>query len=174
MTTIGERLNCEKGSVAVEAAFVFLFFSGLFIYALQQTYVMVLSYSAEKTSAQVASLIAQRSTLFSNKNLQAKDIELLRHHIQALGESSKEFFDLYVEEVAYQTDAYQVIHIPSKDGTQCSLKKKLSAYSFNVQTSFAKNNGMYRVTVCRKISNMFYSDGDLVIGSSSVMPGHHH
>ena len=91
MTTIGERLSCEKGSVAVEAVFVFMFFSGLFIYTFQQAYVMVLSYSAEKTSAQVASLVAQRSTLFGDKNLQAKDIELLRHHIPALGDSSKSF-----------------------------------------------------------------------------------
>lgn len=174
MTIIDKRLNSEKGSVAVEAAFVFMFFSGLFIYTFQQACVMVLSYSAEKTSAQAVSLVSQRSTLFNDKNLHVTDVDLIRNHIPALSTMTNHFFDIYIEEVAYQTGKYQVVYSPSNDGAQCTLKTKLSDYNFNVQTSFSKKNSMYRVTVCRKIANIFYSDDELIIGSSSVMPGHHH
>lgn len=174
MTIINQTLNSERGSVAVEATFVLMFFSGIFIYAFQQAFVMTLKYSVEKTSAQAASLVSQRSVLFENKNLQLKDMDLLRRFIPAISDPKNDFYDVHVEEVAYQSGAYNAIYMPSNDGVQCSLNTKLSAYNFNVQTSFAKKNSMYRVTVCRRVKNMFYSSGELIISSSTVMPGHHH
>ncbi|NDJ59221.1 hypothetical protein GWD52_19985 [Enterobacteriaceae bacterium 4M9] len=174
MTITDRFYHCEKGSVAIEAVFVLMFFSGLFIYTFQQAYTMVLNYSAEKIASQAVGIISQRAILFNDKNLQAKDIELLRKHIPAIADPGDVLFDLHVEEIAYQTGEYSVVHIPAKSGSQCTLRKKLSDYNFSVKTSFAKNNSIYRVTACKKITSMYYSDDELVIGSSMVMPGYHH
>ncbi|NUU69104.1 hypothetical protein HQN64_23850 [Enterobacteriaceae bacterium BIT-l23] len=174
MIILNNSIDCEKGSVAIEAVFVLMFFSGLFIYSFQQSYVMMLTVSAEKTASQLVVLISQRSTLFYNKNLRSEDVAQVRKHIPAIADSNQDFFDVYIEEMSYQNGNYQVVHLPSSSGVQCTLRKPLSDYNIDIRTSFAKRNSVYRVTVCRKINGIFYSADDFVSGSSTVMPGVHH
>ncbi|MFP2428848.1 tight adherence pilus pseudopilin TadF [Enterobacter ludwigii] len=173
MTIISKRLQCEKGVASVEAAILMFFFVGVLIYVFQQCYVMTMTYSATKLSSQVATLISQRSTLFSNSSLSQSDINYIKKHITALKDDKNRVFDVYIEEISYHQGAYSMYSLPASK-PQCSLNKPLSSYGIALQTSFGKRNSLYRVSVCKKITEAFFSSDKLIVSGITVLPGQHH
>lgn len=173
MTIIFKRLECDKGVASVEAAILMLFFVGMLIYAFQQCYVMTMTYSATKLSSQVATLISQRSTLFSNSTLSQSDVDYIKKHISALSNDKVRNFDVYIEEISYHHGLYSMYSLPASS-PQCSLNKRLSSYDITLQTSYGKLNSLYRVSVCKKITETFFSNDKLIVSGITVLPGQHH
>ncbi|MGN8010285.1 tight adherence pilus pseudopilin TadF [Enterobacter sp. 22325] len=173
MTIISKRLECEKGVTSIEAAILILFFVGLLIYAFHQCFVMTMSYSATKLSSQVATIISQRSTLFSNSNLSQSDVNNIKKYITSLADDKKRIFDVYIEEISYHDGAYSMYYLPASK-QQCSLNKRLSSYDIALKTSYGKKNSLYRVSVCKKITEAFFSSDKLIVSGITVLPGQHH
>lgn len=173
MTTINKLIRDEKGAIAIEATIITGFFLCMFIYVYQQVYAMNTSYTATKLSNQIVNIISQRAVLFDGASLSQSDVNSLKNFIPLLKDDKNDFFDIFIEEKGYGDNAYNKIVIPAKT-RQCSLGTSLSSYGFNLQTSFGKNNSIYRVSVCRKISGFYFATDDSVITGISVMPGQHH
>ncbi|TQI78177.1 putative Tad (Tight adherence macromolecular transport) pilin TadF [Serratia fonticola] len=172
MTIISKHFFCEKGTASIEGTILSLFFVGMLIYTFQQSYVMTMTYSASKLSSQIATLISQRNVLFSDTTLSQSDINNIRSFIPVLKEDNS-VFDIYIEEVSYHNGTYNVLSLQAKT-PQCVLNKRLSSYSLGLQTSFGKKNSLYRVSVCKKISEAFFSSSNMIVSGITVLPGQHH
>lgn len=140
----------------------------------QQAYVVTINLSANKLSHQVATLISQRDVLFGNRSLSQSDLSKVLDYIYIEDRSVREFYDIYVEELDYDSQRYNSVYSSSSSGQQCQIKKRLSEYSFNLQTSFGHHNSMYRVVVCRRVTGVYFSSLEYVVSGISVLPGQHH
>ena len=174
MIITNKILRDETGSIAVESVFVLYFFCGLFIYMFQQAYIMTIDLSANKLSHQVATLISQRDVLFGNRSLSKSDLSKVLDYIYIEDKSAREFYDIYVEELGYDSQSYNSVYSSSSSGQQCQIKKRLSEYSFNLKTSFGHHNSMYRVIVCKRVTGVYFSPSEYVVSGISVLPGQHH
>ncbi|MCE3116607.1 hypothetical protein LXD80_12465 [Enterobacter sp. ASE] len=172
MITISKHLRSEKGVAGIEATILLVFFVGMLIYTFQQCYVMTLTYSATKLSSQIAQLVSQRAILFSDNALSQRDIDSIGNFIPELKNETRDV-DIYIEELSYHSGAYTTYAVKANE-PQCTINKPLSSYGINLQTSFGKRNSLYRVTVCRKVTEIFFSDNDLIVSGITLLPGQHH
>lgn len=174
ITIIKRIIHDDNGSVAVEGAFVTLFFSVLLIYSMQQAMTMSIQFGINKLANQVVNVVAQRDGLFNNKNLSQNDMDKLsKLFTQLKPKSGKPVFDVFVEELSYATGRYSMYKI-SGDKADCNIKRKLSDYGINIQTSYKKSNSVYRVSVCRKVEPGLFMKSKYLIANSAIQIGHHH
>jgi tight adherence protein F len=189
-------MNCrnsqfkQRGVFSVEFALIAVFFSVLLVFSGDVIIKLSTKGKLDRLSYSLVSIIKERSKLYpvdstltqaeieaeadTNTDAEVDDIYLIasRSLARTMGSFEPASLGMRVEQITYNPDR----QIEDVRGTGCNVNQPLNALltPLGVVTSWGRNVGLYRVTLCYQTDNWF---GNLVgqryttVSSSSVITG---